>query len=57
MFTRVRNGCLPGSLHDVMTKTVNLKLKLVYLSFQKKIKIFQRDILSRIFCHFPNAEW
>jgi len=31
---------LPGSLRDLITTTVNLKRKLVYLSSQKKIKIF-----------------
>jgi len=25
------------------------------VSFQNKIKIFQEDILSKAFCHFPNV--
>jgi len=35
-------------------KTVNLKLKLGYLSFQNKINNFQREIWSKTFYHFPN---
>jgi len=34
---------------------VNLKLKLDYLSFQNKIKNFQRDTLSKDLFHFPNV--
>jgi len=34
---------------------MNLKLKLGYLSSQKKIQFFQRHILSKAFCHFPNV--
>jgi len=34
---------------------MNLKLNLCYLSFQNKIKIFQRDILSKTFYHFLNV--
>jgi len=33
-----------------ITTTVNLKLKLDYLSSHKKIKIFQRHVLSKAFC-------
>jgi len=44
---------LPESPRELITKIVNLKLKLGYLSSQKKIKFFQRHILSQAFCHFP----
>jgi len=33
---------------------MNLKIKLGHLSQQKNIKIFQGDVLSKTFCHFPN---
>jgi len=35
--------------------TVNLNRKLSYLRSQKIIKIFQRRILSKTFCRFPNV--
>jgi len=35
--------------------TGNLNRKLDYLSSHKKIKIFQRQILSEAFCHFVNV--
>jgi len=31
------------------------KLQVSQLEFQKKIKIFQRQMLSKAFCHFPNV--
>jgi len=45
----------PGSLPGLITMTVNLNRKLGYLSSHKKIKIFQRQILSKAFCHFLNV--
>ena len=51
---------------DVMKHLQNLNLALqgseklisdlaqTVLSFQKKIKVFQRDIMTKSFCHFPN---
>ena len=46
----------PGSLRDLITTTVNLNRKLVYLSSQKKLK-FLKDahISSKAFFHFPNV--
>ena len=44
-----------GSLPDLITITVNLSRKLGYLSSHKKIKIFQRQILSKTFFHFLNV--
>jgi len=41
VFTRARKVSQQGRLHDLITKTVKLKLKDGYLSFQKKINIFK----------------
>jgi len=45
-------GC---RLRELTTKIVNLKLKLGYMSSQKKIQFFQRQILSKAFCQFPKV--
>jgi len=37
---------LTGNLHDLVIKTVHLKLKLSYLSFQNTIKICKKDIYT-----------
>jgi len=36
-------------------KNSETKAKLGYSSFQNKIKLFLRHILSKTFCHFPNV--
>jgi len=46
---RWKNSWSPGSLRDLITTTVSLNRKLGYLSFQKKIKNFQKHILSKAF--------
>ena len=40
---------------NLISKPVNLQLKLGCLSFQNKIEIFQRNIFSKTFCHFPTV--
>jgi len=55
VFTRVVRLVTRASTR-FYNKTVNLKLKLqqaTYISFKKLI--FQRVILSKTFCHFPNV--
>jgi len=42
-------------LRALITTTVNLNRKLGYLRSQKKIKIFQRHVLSKAFCHSSNV--
>ena len=46
---------LAGSLRDLITKAIKLKLKFDLLIFQNKIENFRRDILLKTFCHFPNV--
>ena len=36
------------------TEKIISDLAQTILSFQNKIKVFQRDIMSKTFCHFPN---
>ena len=45
----------PGSLGDLVTTTLNLNRKLVYLRPQKKIEIFERHMSSKAFFYFPNV--
>ena len=44
----------PRSLRDLIISTVNLNRKFRQL-LQKKIKIFQRHMLSKACCHFPDV--
>jgi len=52
----LRGNTAAGSLRDLILTitTVNLNRKLGYLSSQRKIKIFQKRILSNAFRPFPN---